>query len=287
VACLTAGVAGVALFAVISLRPSAAGPEPVPPREPLHLPAAGPAAPPVRVCGNAAILGRGPASPPKGATVIPAGDDSNTVLAHNWTVQPHQTYWFAPGRHTLASGRYSQIIPASGDTFLGAPGAVLDGRHSNLFAFTGQAQGVTIRDLTVQNFGARGDSSGQGVVNHDAGANWRISHITVRDSAGAGVILGPGNVLAYSCLKDNGEYGFQAVGSHITVDHNEIAGNNTDNWEVLQPGCGCSGGAKFWEVNQATVTSNYVHGNRGPGLWADTNNRGFDVTSTRSATTCG
>jgi Right handed beta helix region len=188
------------------------------------------------------------------------------------------TYWFAPGRHTLAAGQYGQIIPANGDTFLGAPGAVLNGQHSNLFAFTGPAHGVTIRDLTIQNFGARGGSGGQGVVNHDAGPNWHIARVTVQHSAGAGVMLGSKNVLAYSCLKDNGEYGFQGVGSHITVDHNEIAGNNTDNWEALQPGCGCSGGAKFWGVDQATVTNNYVHGNLGPGLWADTDNRGFDVT---------
>ena len=90
-------------------------------------------------------------------------------------------------------------------------------------------------------------------------------------------MLGSGNVLAYSCMTDNGEYGFQGGGTRITVDHNEVAGNNTDNWEAKQSGCGCSGGAKFWGVNGATVTSNYVHDNIGPGLWADTNNRGFDV----------
>ena len=97
--------------------------------------AAGPTSPPVRVCGNKAILGGGPSSPPKGAVVIPAGDDSGTV-AHNWTIQPHTTYWFAPGKHTLGTGQFSQIIPADGDTFIGAPGAVLDGQHANLYAFT-------------------------------------------------------------------------------------------------------------------------------------------------------
>lgn len=239
--------------------------------------AGSPSSPPVRVCGNKAILGGGPVSPPRGAVVIPAGDDSNTVLAHNWTIRPGTKYWFAPGIHTLGLGQFNQIVPANGDTFIGAPGAILDGQHSNLYAFTQPAHNVTIRYLTVQNFGARGDNNGQGVVNHDQGAGWHIDHVTVRHSAGAGVMLGPGNVLAYSCLRDDGEYGFQGAGPHITVDHNEIAGNNTDNWEVLRPGCGCSGGAKFWGVNGATVTSNYVHGNVGPGLWADTNNRGFDV----------
>ena len=239
--------------------------------------AGAPSSPPVRVCANKAILGGGPASPPHGAVVIPAGDDSNTVLAHNWTIRPDTAYWFAPGIHTLGLGQFNQIVPANNDTFIGAPGAVLDGQHSNAYAFTQPARDVTIRYLTIQNFGARGDNNGQGVVNHDEGAGWHIDHVTVQHSAGAGVMLGPDNVLAYSCLKDNGEYGFQGGGPHITVDHNEVAGNNTDNWEILQPGCGCTGGAKFWGVNGATITRNYVHDNLGPGLWADTNNRGFNV----------
>jgi hypothetical protein len=209
--------------------------------------------------------------------VIPAGDNSGTVLAHNWTIKPHTTYWFAPGTHTLGHGQFSQIIPADGDTFIGGPGAILDGQRANLYAFTQMARNVTIRYLTIQHFGAPGDNSGQGVVNNGVGTGWRIDHVTVRDNAGAGVMLGSGGVLAYSCLEDNGQYGFQAAGPHITVDHNEVVGNNTDNWEARQQGCGCTGGAKFWGVNEATITSNYVHGNLGPGLWADTDNRGFNV----------
>ena len=136
---------------------------------------------------------------------------------------------------------------------------------------------MTIRYLTIQDFGAPGGNGGQGVIGNGAGPGWRIDHVTVQNSASAGVMLSSESTLAYSCLKDNGEYGFIAAGSGITVDHNEIAGNNTDNWEARQPGCGCSGGAKFWDVNGATITSNYVHDNLGPGLWADTDNRGFDV----------
>ena len=135
---------------------------------------------------------------------------------------------------------------------------------------------MTIRYLTIQNFGARGDSGGQGVVNHDQGSDWHIDHITVQDSAGAGVMLGSGNVLAYSCLKDNGEYGFQGGYSHIVVDHNEVVGNNADNWEARQSGCGCTGGAQILGRRRGDHHRNYVHDNLGPGLWADTNNRGFD-----------
>ena len=56
--------------------------------------------------------------------------------------------------------------------------------------------------------------------------------------------------------------------------NNEIVGNDAD----LHPAdCGCAGGVKFWAVNGATVTNNYVHDNHGVGLWADTNNVGFDI----------
>lgn len=279
VASLAAGVVGLAWLTLgrhssdpASSRPGPASSRVLPPAV-----GGGPASPPVRICGNNAVLGGGPSSPSKGAVIIRAGDDSGTALAHNWTMQPHTTYWFAPGKHTLGDGHFTQIIPADGDTFIGAPGAIIDGQKSNLYAFAQTASNVTIRYLTIRHFGAPGDNNGQGVVNNGAATGWRIDHVTIRDNAGAGVLLGPDNSLSYSCLQDNGEYGFQAAGSHITVDHNEIDGNNIDNWEVRRPGCGCTGGAKFWSTNGATITSNYVHDNAGPGLWADTNNRDFDV----------
>src|SRR6185437_6044108 len=86
------------------------------------------AAPPARICGNKAILDGGPTTPPKGAVVIPAGDDSGTVLGLSWTMKPNTTYWFAPGKHILGTGQFAQIITAEGDTFIGAPGAILDGQ---------------------------------------------------------------------------------------------------------------------------------------------------------------
>ncbi len=37
------------------------------------------------------------------------------------------------------------------------------------------------------------------------------------------------------------------------------------------------GGGKFWETTNADITDNWIHDNRGPGIWADTNNNGFLV----------
>ena len=255
-------------------------------------PTVGPASPPAQVCGNKTILAGGPSSPPRGAVAIPPGNDSGTALAHDWTIRPDTTYWFAPGTHTLGIGPYAQIIPADGDMFIGAPGAILDGQGDNRYAFTGTANNVTIKYLTIQDFGSgssastpSGANSGQGVVNDNSGRGWVMKYLTVQYDAGAGVFVGTDDILSYSCLRDNGEYGFQGIGhghgqfsaTHLTIDHNEVAGNNTWNWEGKDVGCGCSGADKFWNVADVSLTDNYIHNNHGPGIWADTDNANFDV----------
>ena len=234
-----------------------------------------PTQPPVVVCGNHAILD-GPSTAPSGAMTVPAGDNSAMFA---FTATANTTYWFAPGVHTLGSGQYSQIVPANGDTFVGAPGAVIDGQKKNNFAFTQHATGVTIKNLEIRNFTSPTD---QGVVNHDSGNNWTVTHSSIHDNGGAALMAGANNTISYNCLDHNGQYGINAYqgGDGITnlvVDHNEISRNNTANLEVTNPGCGCTGGVKFWAVNQARVTSNYVHDNLSVGLWADTNDRGFDI----------
>jgi hypothetical protein len=234
---------------------------------------------------------------------VPAGNDSSVV----GSLATNATYWFAPGTHTLGTGQYDQIDPSQGDTFIGAPGAVLSGQWDNNSAFGGTAPDVTIEYLTIQNFDPPG---AEGAVNHDSGEGWTIEHDTLQDnSPGAALMVGTNNVVTSNCLTDNGEYGFNAYSandvssltggpSNVTVTNNEISYNNTCNWEDESPspvpaadvpsnctgtsagqfdGCGCSGGGKFWEVDGASVTNNYVHNNYDVGLWADTDNAGFDV----------
>src|SRR5579871_113970 len=97
------------------------------------------------ICGNSAIL-TGPATPPKGAVTVPAGDNSSFIPAAN------TTYWFAGGTHTFGASPYGQIIAADGDVFIGGPNAVLDGRLVNQYAFTGNARNVTVEYLTIRRF---------------------------------------------------------------------------------------------------------------------------------------
>ncbi|MFF1674929.1 right-handed parallel beta-helix repeat-containing protein [Streptomyces sp. NPDC058256] len=230
------------------------------------------------VAGVCAKPGAGPAKAPAGAvTVDPAvvGD----LAAKTKSSPPNTTFWLRPGKHTLDPDRYAQVIPKEGDRYLGAPGAVLDGRKKNQYAFGGSARNVTIRYLTVQGFVAPPD---EGVVNHDSSDGWVIEHATIQNNSGAGLMAGARQQVRASCLRDNGQYGMNAYKANgritgLVVEGNEIVGNNTGDWERRREGCGCTGGIKFWAVNGADISGNWVHDNRGTGLWADTNNNDFRI----------
>ncbi len=232
-----------------------------------------------RVCGRAALQAGPPSAaaakdlfPDRTIVEVPAGANGDVVTGDAGTV-----YWLAPGEHRLEATKFAQIVPKDGDTFIGAPGAVLDGKQVNRYAFAGSATGVTIRYLTVQGFVP---PMNEGVVNHDSANGWTIEHTTITRNSGAGMMVGANQVVRSNCLADNGQYGFNAYQggdgiSDLVLEHNEIKGNNTEDWEKRQPGCGCTGGGKFWAVKGAKVTENWVHDNRSVGLWADTNNVDF------------
>jgi hypothetical protein len=242
--------------------------------------AAGPAAA-ANTASAAAMCDKEPAGPsaaPAGAVTV----DPNVVgdlIAKTKASPAGTTFWLAPGTHRLGSGNYDQVMPKEGDVYLGAPGAIVDGAHVNQYAFTGHASNVSLQHLTVQNFVAPQD---EGVVNHDSGDGWLIEHNTVQHNAGAALMAGARQQVRANCLRENGQYGMNAYKGDgtitgLVVENNEIVGNNTGDWEAKNPGCGCSGGVKFWAVNGADVRGNWVHDNRGVGLWADTNNNDFLV----------
>jgi len=232
----------------------------------------------MQVCSSGS-WNKGPSSAPSGAIVVPAGDNTGFNFS-----QAGKTFWFAPGEHTLGTGQYSKIIPDSNSTFLGAPGAVLDGKNNNQYAFSGTASNVRIAYLEIRNFGRGNDNNNEGVINHDSGTGWTMEYLNAHNNDGAAVFIGTDNVVRNNCLKDNGQYGFSmykdqingdSAIKNIVVSNNEISGNNQDDWEAQIVGCGCTGAGKFWDVQGATVTYNYVHDNLSTGLWADTNDIDF------------
>ena len=226
-----------------------------------------------------ALCARAPAgepTAPAGAVVVDpatAGD----LMAKTAANPSGTTFWLAPGVHTLGTGEFAQVIPKDHDTYLGAPGAVLDGRGVTRYAFTQHAPNVTIRYLTVRGFNP---PRNEGVVNHDSADGWVIRDNVIRDNHGAGMMAGAGQQVIDNCLADNGQYGmnaYQAAGGikKLVVAGNEIVGNNADDLEAAHPGCGCTAGVKFWAVDGADVRNNWVHGNHAVGLWADTNDNDF------------
>ena len=238
-----------------------------------------PSSPPVTVCGNASLL-TGPASAPPGAVTVAAGNDS---AQFGGTLPSSTTYWFAPGTHTLGSSEFAQIDASSNDTFIGAPGAVLNGQDENDFAIAGSGTNVTIEYLTIENFTA---PESQGAVNQNLSSGWVVENSTIENNPnGAGVMVDSNGVLNDDCLTQNGQYGFQTYSgsdsvpvTNLTITNNEISYNDTRNYDTNGTGtCGCTGGAKFWNDLGATVTGNYIHDNESVGLWMDTNNTAFNV----------
>ncbi|GEM_PF-1307677 len=216
-----------------------------------------------RVCGNASVL-VGPRSPPPGSVVVPPGDDRSRRLD-----RPHTTYWFAPGVHLLGLSPSSHIAPSTGDSYLGGPGAIIDGTDVDTFAFTHRAHDVTIRYLTIENFTA---SPGRAAVNADGGAHWVIENDTVRGTKdGAGLRLGPGSTTANDCLTWNRQGAFLATTGRSTADlsHNERTRNglapSTMNLGVYAGPANVLGVNRFAQATGAriTVASDFLPQNAG------------------------
>lgn len=279
-------VVAVILLVSIATSPSATSPAASRPATIPSRPPSGnaPSSPPVTWCESGL-----PASPytsaPAGSVTVPAGDNGSFNFS-----TPNTMYWFAPGTHTLGTGEYDQIQPANGDTYVGAPGAVLDGQNVNIYAFIGNYQDraddkVTIEYLTIKNF--HPNQSG-GAVNGNGNNGWTEKYDLMKDnSPGAAMMLGGDNVVSDNCLTENGEYGFngysyvdETLGStftggatNITFTNNDVSDNNTQKTQG-----GIEGGGKFWQDGDVVVTGNYVHDNiDSPGIWMDTDNAGFLV----------
>lgn len=223
------------------------------------------------VCG---AVKAGPAQAPPGAVVVDPAvrGDLITKTKNN---PPGTTFWLPPGTHTLDDDEFSQVAPKDGDHYIGAPGAVVDGRDVNRYAFTGKATNVTIESLTVTHFHA---PTNEGVVNHDSGGDWVVQNNTLVDNRGAAMMAGAHQLIKGNCIKDNGQYGLNGCCGDVTgivLEGNEIVGNNADDIEKDNPSCGCTGGMKFWEVDKADIRNNWIHGNHGPGIWVDTNGNDF------------
>lgn len=244
----------------------------------------------------------------KAGVVLPAGIHSYPA----YELRPDTVYYLLPGEHIgslMADtddafvGGFSHGVATvlSGD-YSGSHWAI-DSNSSDR-----DQPGVTIEYLTIEKYQPDGNA---GAINQDSNTGWTVQYNTITLNApGAGVVLGADNVLRDNCLTLNGQYGFSAIKNdswgadpitggpyNITVEDNEISYNDTCDFEGLvtnpaigwsrynpvparyrNPECrtvvpdGDEGGFKLWQTDGVSISSNYIHNNWGPGVWADTDN---------------
>jgi parallel beta-helix repeat protein len=130
---------------------------------------------------------------------------------------------------------------------------------------------VTVANLVLEQAANEAQAAaveGRQVTPHRVGTGWRIHHNEVRLNHGAGLGFADDAVVTDNFIHHQGQLGFGAWGTGSTVSSNEIAFNGmagySPEWEA--------GGSKSWLTDRHTVTHNYVHDNRGPGLWTDGGN---------------
>lgn len=201
-------------------------------------------------------------NPGLGSVLISPGADIQELVDAN---PVGTTFVLETGIH-----RNQQVTPKDENSFIGEPGAVMDGGSSVESAFTGGGANVTIQGLTIQNYIT---AAQRGVIEGSA-SGWRIIDNEIHNNGGAGINVGYQThswvLIMGNRIHHNDQIGIvlqDTVGARV-VD-NEIAHNNPNNrydfgWEA--------GGTKFLRTTDLYVANNHVHNNHGPGLWTDWNN---------------
>ena len=170
--------------------------------------------------------------------------------------------------------------PASGDTFDGSAGAILDGGGSHVQAFVNShnASNVTIRGFDIRHY-AKTDSPETGVIGA-WGTGWVVEDNHIHDNGASGVSVGTDTVVRGNLIDHNAcggvNSGYPAVND--VVQGNEISFN--DYRGQYNPGWSCGGG-KFVRSFGLRFVDNYSHDNTGHGFWLDGDNGDATVSGNR------
>ncbi|HEX6536611.1 MAG TPA: right-handed parallel beta-helix repeat-containing protein [Gemmatimonadaceae bacterium] len=199
-----------------------------------------------------------PASEPTGSVSVTPGTDLQAMVDSH---DSGTTFYLEAGVYARQN-----VMPKNGNSFIGAPGATLDGEHATTYAFRGGASDVTIQGLIIQNYTPPAQ---MGAINADGTTGWTVTDNEIRYNATAAIRIGTRMRVLRNNLHHNGQEGIIGTGDDVVVDSNEIAFNNHEDkfnprWEA--------GGTKFIRTNNLVVRNNYVHDNHGPGLWTDIDN---------------
>jgi Right handed beta helix region len=141
--------------------------------------------------------------------------------------------------------------------------------------YDGLAGSVTVSYLNINN-----DQHGTTGTIY-TGSGWTITNNDIHDgysTPGNGVAIygGDQGTIEYNCLSKMGDYGLNVFGTNNKFDYNEIYETNYE----PDPGCGCSGGGKWWGSLNADIVDNAFindgYGGGGP-IWLDNGNSGTQI----------
>jgi parallel beta-helix repeat protein len=180
--------------------------------------------------------------------------------------------------YCLAPGTFArqEIKPKSHDKYIGVAGATLDGQNISTYAFTGDAQGVTIQNLVIRNYrtGPQNAPINPGWAGGGIATNWSVINNEIYGNSAGGIYSGGGDHVVANYIHDNGQEGYSATGAGAIYSDNIIAHNNFADQYCKVPATAECGGGKAWKTTDVTISYNYIHDNHGPGIWDDTDNQG-------------
>lgn len=221
--------------------------------------------------------------PPVDTTKPPPIDPNAVVLDPSDDVQSAVNSHPTGTTFRLKEGIYRnmRVVPKSGDTFVGDPGAVLDGGNTTLYAFDkGPApwpSKVTIRGFEIRGYASpdhMGPILAGGNGASDGTVGWVIENVDVHNNRVGGVRVGHKTIVRNSKFHHNGWAGLMGAGDSVLIENNEISYNNvsgTPGTVTVDPNW-AGGGFKFVYTRWLVVRNNFSHHNSGAGMWTDLNN---------------
>ncbi len=120
------------------------------------------------------------------------------------------------------------------------------------------------------------------------GVGWTVTHNNIHDGYmnssgqpqnGQGVAFygGDEGTIEYNCFSKMGDYAANVFGTNAKFEYNEVYESNY----LPDPGCGCSGGGKWWGTLNADIDNNaFINngiGDSGTAVWLDNGNTGTDI----------
>lgn len=211
---------------------------------------------------------------PVGAVDVATSDDLQTKMLASGN---GQAFCIKAGVHVITSGS----TPRTGQTFTGEVGAILDGStwvtsdpdEAAIKARNSDTDNIVIRNLVIRNMP-------QGAIDayKDFSDGWVIENNEIHNNKD-GVSLPNSSTLRYNYLHHNegdpngataaewgGSYGgYQSNG--ILIESNEISYGGYEQ--------------KFLDSLNVIFRYNFIHHNRGDGIWYDGQNSGMEITGNR------